>query len=182
MHREVAAKALDGCTLPRNDGRHAIVEQGQGPGGWRPDGHRLRRPLLLVVSHQGRGVVDLASGELIARDRQEPGAWFDAARRAARGIGPLDGTWVSVCGLAGGQLPDATADGWQVRVSGNCVTISAPGREPVQVRETEEIRALGFSPDGTTLVIATSPGLAIYRRAPHGSDLPPAEPAPRREL
>jgi len=34
--------------------------------------------LLLVVSHQGRGVVDLASGDLLARDRQETGAWFDA--------------------------------------------------------------------------------------------------------
>jgi hypothetical protein len=45
--------------------------------------------LLLVVSHQGRGVVDLASGELLARDRHETGAWFDAARRAALGIGPL---------------------------------------------------------------------------------------------
>lgn len=30
--------------------------------------------LLLVVSHQGRGVVDLASGNVLARDRQETGA------------------------------------------------------------------------------------------------------------
>jgi hypothetical protein len=57
--------------------------------------------LLLVVSHQGRGVVDLASGNVLARDRQETGAWFDAARRAALGIGPLDGTWIGVCGLVG---------------------------------------------------------------------------------
>lgn len=47
--------------------------------------------MLLVVSHQGRGVVDLASGELLARDRQESGAWFDAASRTALGTGPLDG-------------------------------------------------------------------------------------------
>jgi hypothetical protein len=59
--------------------------------------------LLLVVSHQGRGVVDLASRNVVARDRQETGAWFDKARRAALGIGPLDGTWIGVCGLAGGQ-------------------------------------------------------------------------------
>jgi hypothetical protein len=55
--------------------------------------------LLLVVSHQGRGVVDLASG-----------------------------------------------------------------RQPLLISESEEMRAFGFSPDGTTFIIATSPGLAIYRR------------------
>jgi len=120
--------------------------------------------LLLQVSHQGRGVVDLASGELLARDRQETGAWFDAARRAALGIGPLDGAWIGACGLAGGQLPGATADGWHAGISGGHVTVSAPGRQPLLVSETEEIRAAGFSPDGTTFIIATSPGLAIYRR------------------
>ena len=30
--------------------------------------------------------------------------------------------------------------------------------------ESEQIRAFGFSPDGTMFIIATSPGLAIYRR------------------
>lgn len=120
-------------------------------------------PLLLVVSHQGRGVVDPASGELLARDRHETGAWFDASRRTALGIGPLDGAWIGVCGLAGGRLPDATADGWQARVSGDCITVSAPGRQPLLVNESEEMRAFGFSPDGSTFVIATSPGLAIYR-------------------
>jgi hypothetical protein len=125
-------------------------------------------PLLLVVSHQGRGVVDLASGELLARDRHETGAWFDAARGAARGIGPLDGAWIAVCGLAGGRLPDATADGWHARVTGDRVTVSAPGRQPLQVNGSEQVRAFGFSPEGTTFVIATSPGLAIYRREDAG--------------
>lgn len=123
--------------------------------------------LLLVISHQGRGVVDLASGVLLARDRQETGAWFDADRRAALGIGPLDGEWIGVYGLAGGRLPAATADGWQARASGDCVTVSAPGRQ-LQIHESEEIRAFGFSPDSTTFVIATSPGLAIYRREDNG--------------
>jgi hypothetical protein len=47
--------------------------------------------LLLVVNHQGRGVVDLTPGERVARDRQETGAWFDIAQHAALGIGPVDG-------------------------------------------------------------------------------------------
>ena len=113
-------------------------------------------------------MVDLACGELPARDRQEPGVWFDAASRTALGIGPLDGAWIGVCGLAGGRLPGATADGWQARVSGDRMTASAPGRPPLQVSGGEEIRAFGFSPDGTTFIIATSPGLAIYRREGEG--------------
>ena len=44
------------------------------------------------------------------------------------------------------------------------MTVSAPGRQPLQVSESEELRAFGFSPDGAAFVIATSPGLAIYRR------------------
>lgn len=43
--------------------------------------------LLLVVSHQGRGVVALASEERVARDWQETGAWFDTARGTGLGIG-----------------------------------------------------------------------------------------------
>lgn len=81
-------------------------------------------------------MADLASGQLLARDRHEAGAWFHAAGRAVLGIGPLDGAWIGVCSLAGGRLPDATADGWQARVSGDRVTISAPGRQPLQVSES----------------------------------------------
>ena len=98
----------------------------------------------------------------------ETGAWFDADRGAALGIGPLDGAWIGVSGLVGGQLPAATADGWRARVSGDRVTVSAAGRQPLQVNESEAVRAFGFSPDGTTFVLATSPGLAIYRRQDEG--------------
>lgn len=70
--------------------------------------------------------------------------------------------------LASSRLPDATADGWQARVSSDRVTVSAPGRQPLQVSESEEMRAFGFSPDGATFVIATSPGLANYHRQHEG--------------
>jgi hypothetical protein len=43
------------------------------------------------------------------------------------------------------------------------VTVSAPGREPLLISESEEMRAFGFSAEDTTFIIATSPGLAIYR-------------------
>ena len=44
------------------------------------------------------------------------------------------------------------------------MTVSALGRQPLVVSESEEMRAFGFSPDGTTFIIVTSPGLAIYSR------------------
>jgi len=102
--------------------------------------------LLLVVSHQGRAVVDPASGDILARDRQETGAWFNAARRAVLGIGPLDGTWTGICGLADGQLPGATTDGWQARASGDGVTVSAPGRRPLMVSDSEAPPTLRTTP------------------------------------
>jgi len=80
--------------------------------------------LLLVVSHQGRGAVDLASGRRVARDRQEMGSWFDAARPAALGIGPVHGQQIEIAGLAGGQLPVVTADGWRARRSARGVTLA----------------------------------------------------------
>jgi hypothetical protein len=62
-------------------------------------------PLLLVVSHQGRGVVDLASGELLARDRQESGAWFDAGGRAALGSARWKGRGSASAALSAAGCP-----------------------------------------------------------------------------
>ena len=121
--------------------------------------------LLLVVSHQGRGVVDLTTGEWVARDPQETGSWFDAARRAVLGIGPADDQWIEVAGLTGGQLPTDTADGWRARRTAQGVTLSGPAQERMVVPELEEIRAYGFSPDGRAFVVASSPSLTIFRRA-----------------
>jgi hypothetical protein len=123
-------------------------------------------PLLLVVSHQGRAVVDLASGELLARDQHEIGVWFDAARRAVLGIGPLDGAWIGVCGLAGGRLPDATADGWQARVSGACVTISAP-RPAIAAGQRER--------GGARLRFLAGRSHVRHRHLARPRDLPPLE-------
>jgi hypothetical protein len=80
------------------------------------------------------------------------------------GIGPVDGQWIEVAGLAGGRLPAATADGWQVRRTAHGVALSGPARETVAVQEAEEIRAFGFSPDGQAFVLASSPGLAVFQR------------------
>ena len=142
---------------------------------------------LLVVSHQGRGVVDLASGNVLARDRQETGAWFDAACRAALGIGPLDGTWIGVCGLAGGQLPGATADGWQARASGDGVTVSAPGRQrwwsararrcaPSVSRRTARRSSSPLRPAWRSTVTGTNGNDPVLSRKGTASGTPPPAP------
>jgi hypothetical protein len=120
--------------------------------------------LLLVVSHQGRGLVDLVTGERVARDRAETGNWFDAARPAALGIGPVSGRWIEVAGLAGGRLRVTTADGWRARLAEHGVALSGPSGETMAIGEPEEIRAFGFSPDGQAFVVGSSPSLVIFRR------------------
>jgi hypothetical protein len=75
-------------------------------GGLTEVGFAARR--LLVVSHQGRAVVDLASGDLLARDPHEVGAWLDTARggRAGdRAAGRRVDRRLRPCR---GRLPDAT--------------------------------------------------------------------------
>jgi hypothetical protein len=121
-------------------------------------------PLLLVVSHQGRGVLSLPSGNRVARDRQETGSWFDVSRPAVLGIGPLDGRWIEVAGLAGGHLPVTTLDGWHARLADRGVALSGPAGESVDLDEPEEIHAFGFSPDGATFIVASSPSVVIFGR------------------
>jgi hypothetical protein len=120
--------------------------------------------LVLVVSHQGRGVVDFISDERVASDRQGNGFLFDIAQHAVLGIGPVDGRWIEVADLAGGRLAVTTADGWRaVRTADGVVLLGTAGKT-VELCEAEEIRAFGFSPDGQVFIIASSPSLTTFRR------------------
>jgi hypothetical protein len=73
-----------------------------------------------------------------------------------------------VAGLTGGSLAHATTDGWRASLGANGVVVHAPedqdSRLSFAIEESEELRARGFSPDGLTVLVAASPGLAIYRR------------------
>jgi hypothetical protein len=68
--------------------------------------------LLLVLSSQGRGVFDCATGEKLARNYDEAHDFFDAIRLTAAAFGPLAGQLVRIGGLFGGGLLLTTADGW----------------------------------------------------------------------
>src|SRR6266536_2554437 len=61
--------------------------------------------LLLVISSQGRGLIDCQSCELIERDYDTNWDWIDSYELTAQGIGVLSNEKILVSGLHGGGLP-----------------------------------------------------------------------------
>jgi hypothetical protein len=129
---------------------------------------------LLVVSHDGRGVFDLA-GTRVARDRTPlHDRWHDDQRLTAIGIGPLAGIAVPIAGLWGGGLPLMTGDGWGVERMpvdwpDERIVLRAPHPrwdEMIQIHHETvfSIRAVGFSPSGAALVIASSGEFSLITR------------------
>ncbi|UYK88942.1 hypothetical protein [Xanthomonas sacchari] len=141
-------------------------------------GFDMESEYLLVVSSAGRGVIDCHAGQKVARDYEEnyEGEEF----LEANGIGPLQGKKIRTSGLPGGGLPLGTSDGWHIEL----VTLDWPIREIILVEPfsslygarygkpaifhkiyaTYELRAIGFSYTGKTLVIATSSDIVIFSR------------------
>lgn len=125
--------------------------------------------LLLVATHDGRGVVDCVTGELLARDH-DPLFPFDEDRRTAQGIGPLADQEISIAGpIYGGALPTQTQDGWRLsgpltNSSDNVVTLLPPpdnaGEPSTFTGFVPEVRVFGFSPTGRSFVIGT--GAEVY--------------------
>jgi hypothetical protein len=130
---------------------------------------------LLVVSHDGRGVFNL-DGTRVGRDRTprlDKYDWHDISRLTAIGIGPLDGIAIPLAGLWGGGLPLTTSDGWVVeRIPldwpDERIILRAANAwdEMIQIHNETvfEIRAAGFSPSGSALVIASSGEFTLITR------------------
>jgi hypothetical protein len=127
--------------------------------------------LLLVVSHAGRGLFDLSTGQRLARDDEVPGpdcAWIDAAHQRVRGIGSADGEWFRVVGLWGGQLAKTDQGQWQVEVVGGgrheqALVGLLHGKERWLVaKPISEIKAFGFSPAGRYLALGTSADIVVF--------------------
>ena len=147
---------------------------------------------LLVVTHSGRGVFDCRTLDRVARDETEDYGSFDAATETVAGLGPLDGRRVRVAGLQGAirtrrQLPVTTGDGWAVRwidaekrVGGAdaSVFLRKPGPGPADERRLgtfEPLYAVGFSPDGGTLVVAESHTILVLTRERASGSRGPSE-------
>ncbi|WP_405940949.1 hypothetical protein [Streptomyces sp. NBC_00207] len=139
--------------------------------------------LVMVVSNDGHGLFDSVTGEKIARDRDPdpddstPDAVPDLS---CPGLGPVAGSRVRIAGLYGGGLHTTTDDGWTLEVVSPAwprdrVLLSVDGGVPHSGPHGEqwwhvfhsyysELRAVGFSPSGRTLAVATSSDLTLWTR------------------
>ena len=142
-------------------------------GGLTEVGFDASEDYLLVVSWQGRGVVDTVSGRKVARDGEEPVAgasWIDEGSRTVEGIGPLQGRPISCVGLWGGVLPER-GGGWTMRLRSTEGTDQVflidehAGTSWLVQSAITEPRAVGFSPSGRVAVVATSSDVTLYARA-----------------
>ncbi|MEY9863669.1 hypothetical protein ABH935_009322 [Catenulispora sp. GAS73] len=138
-----------------------------------------RRDLLLVISSDGRGLFDPATGEKLDRDRDPDWSTPDNPELTCPGIGPLAGTSIRISGLFGGGLNTTSGDGWTVSVVSpdwphHRILLSTDGglnRGPAEVNwwhifhaDYSELRAAGFSPSGRTLAVATSSDITLWNR------------------
>jgi len=138
--------------------------------------------ILMVVSHDGRGLFDPFTGAKIARDRNpDPDLCIPIGTDlSCPGFGPLADTRVRIAGLFGGGLHTSTEDGWTVDVvapdwPNERVVLSINGDIYRGTAGTHwwhifhsdysELRAAGFSASGRTLVVATSSDITLWHRS-----------------
>jgi hypothetical protein len=69
--------------------------------------------LLLVLTHSGLGVIDLTTGQTLARASDDD-LGLDDYPIWAPGIGPLSNQRIQLAGLWGGGLRTTAPDGWSV--------------------------------------------------------------------
>jgi hypothetical protein len=148
-------------------------------GGLRSMGFSEDGAYLLVVSEEGRTVIDPQSTAQVARDTMRYLVGQD--RGEAAGIGPIRGQIVRVGGPYGGLLPMETPDGWGIYVENEdepdpAVLVFAPLEEGFEglddedepqvwrLERAEGILAAGFSPDGRWLVTGRLDEVTIWGR------------------
>lgn len=133
--------------------------------------------LLLVISSQGRGLIDCQNSELIERDNDTDFEWINSYEMTSQGIGILSNEIILVSGLHGGGLPLLNKNGdellymateWPIidiifEPNFKSIYKENEAKECFRIFHDYELRAYGFSYDGETFVIATSSEISIYR-------------------
>lgn len=138
---------------------------------------RKHHHLLLIISSSGRGVLDCLSGEIIARDYEEYGDWYDPLSLKCAGIGPLSGETLSIAGLCGGGLPlcnrygevlERVSPEWPLEMLIWCPpgksALIASHKEGCLKLSNDYSRCAGFSWDGEFIISATSSDITVWKR------------------
>lgn len=145
-------------------------------GGLLSVGFSKNNSYLLVVSSQGRGVINCETGEKIARD-DEPYAGLDSHELECLGIGPIEGEKIKLCSYNGGGLPQSNSAGdtlelvapnwpeYDLILCRNHKNALVPGHQSeCNIIYSEHIRAFGFSWCGNYIVAACGSDLDIWKR------------------
>jgi len=134
---------------------------------------------MLVTSASGQSVMSGVTGKVLYRNREDDG--LDIARLKGTRLDHPAEERFDMAGLYGGGLRTVTDDGWRVlKQRGYCLLcrpkasvhiLSVPGSDDpkeaafhVLDKSGEDIRVLGFSWSGRTLVCATPRTLTIWGR------------------
>jgi hypothetical protein len=140
-------------------------------GGLTAVGFSATERYLLVLSHDGRGLLESATGQRVARDRESPRhdcPWLEESARLIRGLPPVEGEWIEAAGLWGGSLPSRNTAGWSLRqVSSGHAEVGyarhdSSTRELLVASAITELRAFGFSRSGRFLVFASASELSLH--------------------
>lgn len=137
----------------------------------------------MIISSQGRGLIDCVNFELIARDYDTNWDWINSYEMTAKGIGEISDEILPVSGLHGGGLPLMNKNGdslsfmateWPIidiifEPNFKSIYQNDEAKECFLLFHDFEIRAYGFSYDGKTFVIATSSEINIYRKIKNAS-------------
>lgn len=148
-------------------------------GGLSEVGFSKKHPeLLLVISSQGRGVINCLKFELTERDNNLDYDWMNSYELWAFGIGKLSDEKIKIGGLDGGGLPHSNNEGDRIQFMAtewpiidlifepNFKSIYKEGDEKncFRIFHDYELRAYGFSYNGQYFVIATSSEINVYRK------------------
>lgn len=129
--------------------------------------------LALVVTHNGRGLIDCLRGERVARDPMV--IYPDAETLHVEGIGALAGVTIAIAGIEGGELCRRTGDNWVLdgeitNSSDDMIRLVPPtatahsSRPAIFTNFVPEVRTFGFSPTGRSFVIATGAEVFVFAR------------------
>jgi len=134
--------------------------------------------LLLVVSSQGRGLIDCSKLKLIDRDNDTSYDWNNSQELWAKGIGKLKDEKIYVAGLDGGGLALGNVNGdhlqymapdWPIidiifEPKYKSIYKEGESKNCYWIFHDYELRAYGFSYCGQYFAIANSSELRIYKK------------------